>query len=143
MSTLQDRPPPTALAWAIASALIAGVTGYFLGQASAIGVFSSPDSSKSAKSASKTKASSNLSASSSTSDFEQVDVDSDDDETGGSGKLADFKGNTEECKMVLVVRTDLGMTKGMCAYTWMIVPSCDLCTVAKSSITNCIVVQAR
>jgi hypothetical protein len=29
------------------------------------------------------------------------------------GELAEFPGNHEECKLVLVVRTDLGMTKGM------------------------------
>lgn len=29
------------------------------------------------------------------------------------GELQDFKGSDEECKLVLVVRTDLGMTKGI------------------------------
>ena len=34
-------------------------------------------------------------------------------EDEGQGELADFSGMNEECKLVLVVRTDLGMTKGM------------------------------
>jgi hypothetical protein len=33
-------------------------------------------------------------------------------EDEGQGELADFAGVNEECKLVLVVRTDLGMTKG-------------------------------
>lgn len=33
-------------------------------------------------------------------------------EDEGQGELADFSGISEECKLVLVVRTDLGMTKG-------------------------------
>lgn len=32
------------------------------------------------------------------------------------GELAEFSGINEECKLVLVVRTDLGMTKG----TWIL-----------------------
>jgi hypothetical protein len=32
------------------------------------------------------------------------------------GELADFEGFNEECKLVLVVRTDLGMTKGTYIY---------------------------
>jgi hypothetical protein len=38
-------------------------------------------------------------------------------EDEGQGELADFAGVNEECKLVLVVRTDLGMTKGAyCLY---------------------------
>lgn len=33
-------------------------------------------------------------------------------EDEGQGELSDFSGMNEECKLVLVVRTDLGMTKG-------------------------------
>ncbi len=39
--------------------------------------------------------------------------DSEDEEEEG-GELKAFEGNREECKLVLVVRTDLGMGKGMC-----------------------------
>jgi PTH2 family peptidyl-tRNA hydrolase len=43
---------------------------------------------------------------------EESDESSDEDDEDDTAP-ADFKGNHEECKMVLVVRTDLGMTKGM------------------------------
>ena len=37
----------------------------------------------------------------------------DEDEDEEQGELKGFEGNKEECKLVLVVRTDLGMGKGM------------------------------
>ena len=45
------------------------------------------------------------------------DEDSEDEELGQEqeGELKAFEGNREECKLVLVVRTDLGMGKGMIA----------------------------
>jgi hypothetical protein len=44
---------------------------------------------------------------------EESDESSDEEDDNDDTAPADFKGNHEECKMVLVVRTDLGMTKGM------------------------------
>ena len=51
------------------------------------------------------------------SESESQDVDEDEDEEGDLGgqsgqKLDMFEGNKDECKLVLVVRTDLGMGKG-------------------------------
>ena len=43
---------------------------------------------------------------------DEKEVNSDEDEEGLAGELAAFEGNREECKLVLVVRTDLGMGKG-------------------------------
>ena len=45
------------------------------------------------------------------------DEDSEDEELGQEqeGELKAFEGNKEECKLVLVVRTDLGMGKGTTA----------------------------
>ena len=40
----------------------------------------------------------------------------DDEESDDQGELQDFKSGNEECKLVLVVRTDLGMTKGITHY---------------------------
>lgn len=42
---------------------------------------------------------------------EGVDSDGEDDESGS--EPSGFEGNQEECKLVLAVRTDLGMTKGV------------------------------
>lgn len=95
MSYLQERPqPPTAFAIAVAAALIAGTIGYFIGTASSV---FSITSSSSATLKSKNRPPSSPGESSS------------EDE---AGELQDFKDSTEECKLVLVVRTDLGMTKG-------------------------------
>ena len=45
------------------------------------------------------------------------DEESEDEELGQEqeGELKGFEGNREECKLVLVVRTDLGMGKGKIA----------------------------
>lgn len=98
MSTLHDRPPPSAAAIAIATAMIAGITGYFIGQASTLGLFSSVKA-----------PSTHQPNSATTRDSSSEDSDETLDELQ---ELRDFPGNNEECKLVLVVRTDLGMTKG-------------------------------
>ncbi|OCK75484.1 PTH2-domain-containing protein, partial [Lepidopterella palustris CBS 459.81] len=101
MASLQDRPPPSTAAIALASALIAGVTGYFLGQASSIGIFSC-----------------SLSENSKGAELVE-DSESSDEEWEASSvekqELGDFANSNEECKLVLIVRTDLGMTKGKIA----------------------------
>lgn len=99
MANVQDRGPPGAAAIAIGTGIVAGLTGYFLGTAKSIGVFGRSPSAR------------------------EVDDDDDDDNgdisdatsethTDDLGELKTFPGSTEECKLVLAVRTDLGMTKG-------------------------------
>ncbi|KAF2185163.1 PTH2-domain-containing protein [Zopfia rhizophila CBS 207.26] len=92
------HPPPTTAAIALACALIAGVTGYFLGQAKSIGLFGGSPVSRPARSKDKLA--------------EASDLSSDEDDTQG---LGNFSNSSEDCKLVLVVRTDLGMTKGKIA----------------------------
>lgn len=103
---MAERPPPSTLAVAFASAIIAGLAGYFLGQASSIGVFSSttqparnvtPDNGKAGKD--------------DESDISDAGSASEDDDLEDQ-ELKGFEDSAEECKLVLVVRTDLGMTKG-------------------------------
>ncbi|KAH7075329.1 peptidyl-tRNA hydrolase PTH2-domain-containing protein [Paraphoma chrysanthemicola] len=95
---MQDNAQPSTANIAVASAIVAGVTGYMLGQAKSLGLFGgSPISAPSER---KVKTPGEAEDSS--------DEDSEDDDS----VPAEFKGNNEECKMVLVVRTDLGMTKG-------------------------------
>lgn len=43
------------------------------------------------------------------------DSEDEDSEEEQEGELKAFEGNQEDCKLVLVVRTDLGIGKGMCA----------------------------
>lgn len=96
---MQDTTQPSTANIAVACAILAGVTGYMLGQAKSLGLFGgSPVSVPTDR---KDKAA---------ADSDELS-DSDDDE-GDDTTPAEFNGNNEECKMVLVVRTDLGMTKG-------------------------------
>ncbi|PNS15687.1 peptidyl-tRNA hydrolase [Sphaceloma murrayae] len=97
-SQLTDRPPPSVYAVAFAAAIVAGLTGYFLGQAQSIGLFGAKSVSPKEKDA----------ESDSESDL------SDDDEEDHQ-ELEGFSEKNEPCKLVLVVRTDLGMTKGKIA----------------------------
>lgn len=90
MANVQDRGPPSAAAIAIGTAIISGVTGYFIGQ----GAFLFGSSRTRPQHA----------ASSDTSDLEDEDEDED---VQDLGELKTFPGSKEECKMVLVVRTDL------------------------------------
>ncbi len=89
MAFPQDRLPPSTAAIAIASAIIAGLFGYFIGQFSTLGTVTNKPPAPSGASSS-----------------------SDDDEFDEKDALTNAKASNEECKLVLVVRTDLGMTKG-------------------------------
>lgn len=97
---MAERPAPSALAVAFASAVIAGLAGYFLGQASSIGVFSKPVP----RSISNGK--------DDESDISDAGSVSDEEDDLDDQELKSFEDSQEECKLVLVVRTDLGMTKG-------------------------------
>ncbi|KAH8624290.1 hypothetical protein IG631_21029 [Alternaria alternata] len=94
---MADTPQqPSTANIAAACAILAGVTGYFLGQAKSLGLFGGSPVSQPTKSEKEEAEGS-----------EDESSDEDDDSTP-----AEFPGHNEECKMVLVVRTDLGMTKG-------------------------------
>lgn len=104
----QDRAPPSVAALAIGFTVIGAITGYYLGEARSLGLFTfgrSPTSNHS-------------SAAAAHPDDDSDDSDDDDsvalseDEAHDLGELKQFRDNTEECKLVLVVRNDLGMGKG-------------------------------
>ncbi|XHG01143.1 hypothetical protein AWENTII_004543 [Aspergillus wentii] len=105
-----DRIPPTTTAYVIATAIIAGVTGYFIGQGSSLGLFKEKEGWPNSYDVKVHKDSSDEEE----EDSEEEEYDSEDDseEEGDGGELSNFKDNNEEVKLVLVVRTDLGMTKG-------------------------------
>jgi peptidyl-tRNA hydrolase, PTH2 family len=87
MPLAADRVPPSMAAVAIASAIVAGLFGFFLGQFSTLGNVTNKVPSPSSS-------------------------DSSDDEFNKEYALAGPPTPAEDCKLVLVVRTDLGMTKG-------------------------------
>ena len=97
-----ERGQPSVAAIATATAIISFLFGYYIGQARSIGLFGgSFNPLPSAKiGASQRKGEED-------SDISDADSQSGDD----IGELKDFAGH-EECKLVLVVRTDLGMTRG-------------------------------
>lgn len=118
MATVQDRGPPSAAAIAIGTAIVAGVTGYFVGQASSIGLFSSA-STRSTSGARLRRSGDEAETSDDDLDAKSSgDEEDEDEDLQDLGELQTFPGNQEECKLVLVVRTDLGMGKGMltCSY---------------------------
>lgn len=91
-----------------ATAILAGVAGFFIGQGASIGVFSSSPHGRWWGMTAKAPAGYEASDEELESEEEE---DEDGDEKDG-GALATFEGNTDEVKLVLVVRTDLGMGKG-------------------------------
>ncbi len=125
------RSPPTPLAILIGTAIIAGISGYMIGIASSLGFLPIPF-------ATKTPAVHRVSNYDNEEESSEEDIDElvldhapnwangfeADKRDGlrataaaGSAAKEETKGpswenSTEECKLVLVVRTDLGMTKG-------------------------------
>ncbi|KZF19941.1 PTH2-domain-containing protein [Xylona heveae TC161] len=102
MASLENRPLPSLTAVAIATAIVAGLGGYFVGQASSLGLFQGSRHTKAAKEPVD-------------SDEEEIEESSDEEELDDNGDIQNFTSSKEECKLVLVVRTDLGMTKGKIA----------------------------
>lgn len=146
MSTpkVPDAPKPSILSIIIGTAILAITVGYFIGQGSSLGLFSFTK--PASKSASKRKNpkkswpnSYDVTVHPDSSDeevFKQIrgadlgieseesSKDSSSEEVAEGGEslgqkqegLNQFEGNKEECKLVLVVRTDLGMGKGIFSY---------------------------
>lgn len=132
---MADRPPPSAMAMIIGTALIAGVSGYMIGIASSLGFLPIPFAPKPARER-------GISNYDDEEESEEEDIDESildhapnwqngleaDKRDGLKATTAEkktsrkeekkvvqkeeFHDNGEECKLVLVVRTDLGMTKG-------------------------------
>jgi PTH2 family peptidyl-tRNA hydrolase len=128
------RAPPTPLAMIIGTAIIAGVSGYMIGIASSLGLIPNPFVAKEAR----TRGISNYDdeEESAEEDIDESILDHAPNWSNGleadkrDGLRATAAGRTEakkeqevaktgwedsneECKLVLIVRTDLGMTKGM------------------------------
>lgn len=104
MANVQDRGPPSAAAIAVGTAIISGLTGYYIGQARSIGLFGGSSRSPS------TARDGHQQQHDDESDIS--DADSESGDMQDLGELNTFPGSSEECKLVLVTRTNLGMTKG-------------------------------
>ncbi|KAK4902593.1 hypothetical protein LTR27_000530 [Elasticomyces elasticus] len=104
MANVQDRGPPSTTNIVLATAIVSGLAGYYFAQARSIGLFGGQSITRTAAEAD-TK-------DSDVSDAEGSASPDDDDDVQDLGELKSFAGNTEECKLVLVVRKDLGMSPG-------------------------------
>lgn len=102
-----DRTPPSTAAYVVATAILAGITGYFIGQGSTLGLFSNKE-----KEGWPNSYNVKPHLDSSDEDYESEEEEEDSEEEGDGTELANFDSSNEEVKLVLVVRTDLGMTKG-------------------------------
>ena len=125
---MADSNPPSTAAVAVAVGLIAITAGYFLGQGSNIGLFG--NSGNPSKPPGKTKSwpnSYDVTIHPDSSDEElmaqqkaaagEPAEDSESDEEGDGKELKSFANTEEEVKLVLAVRTDLGMGKGSTVQT--------------------------
>lgn len=148
MAAASDRAPPSTAGIALATGIVCALGGYFIGQASSIGIFGSsrkPRSSKGSRGSKKSwpnsydvnihpdssdeelmeslgrpkkKKAEGAITDSEDEDYEdsdeepENDEEEDENEFGGKGDFLGFEAVEGECKMILVVRTDLGMTKG-------------------------------
>ncbi|MCJ1421027.1 hypothetical protein MMC32_007389 [Xylographa parallela] len=125
MSYPAEPSPPSAAAIALATGILCGIGGYFLGQGASLGLFRSSSKTTGAKSSWPNSYDVTVHPDSSDEELvkslqgeahspaeEEEESDSDSD---AQGELQSFEDNKEECKLVLVVRTDLGMGKGKIA----------------------------
>ena len=138
----EGREPPSTTAIATAIALLAGTIGYFAGQASSLGLFGGEISPSTSTKKSKTKKKNqgwpnnydvtvhpdssdeelmkHLNGGQASRDKREVADSEDEDSEGPESDLAQtdlktFPDSKEELKLVLCVRTDLGMGKGKIA----------------------------
>ncbi|KAF4636720.1 hypothetical protein G7Y89_g1362 [Cudoniella acicularis] len=130
---MADRPSPSVTAMLVGTIIISGLTGYMIGLGTSLGFFPSPFKAK-------TPTPRGISNYDNEEESSEEDIDEsildhapnwsngleadrrDGLRAGGGAKAQkpnagrpDWQNNTEECKLVLVVRTDLGMTKGKIA----------------------------
>ncbi len=125
---MADRSAPTAMAVLISTAILSLITGYMLGIGSSLGLIPNPFSqSPGASAAAKRTKTSNYDDEEESSEEEVDGILLDHAPNWANGEAADLRdglkvvkkeakpaweNSAEECKLVLVVRTDLGMTKG-------------------------------
>lgn len=97
---------------AVASGLLGLLVGYFMGQGSSIGLFNGSNDANGVKKSWPNSYDVKVHADSSDeADDEEDEADAEDD----GKELRNFEDSNEEVKLVMAVRTDLGMTKGKIA----------------------------
>ncbi|MCJ1244049.1 hypothetical protein MMC30_001246 [Trapelia coarctata] len=122
MSSAPETSPPSTAAIALATGILCALSGYLVGQASSLGLFGNSTRKSGAKSSWPNSYDVNIHPDSSDEEpmksfkgNEAPESEDDESEDEDQGELKTFVDNKEECKLVLVVRRDLGMTKGKIA----------------------------
>jgi len=120
MSSASEPSLPSTAAIALATGILCALGGYLVGQASSLGLFGSGTRKSDSKSSWPNSYDVTIHPDSSDEELmkslkgnkaqESEDEESDEED---QGELKNFADNKEECKLILVVRTDLGMTKGI------------------------------
>ncbi|KAG9772735.1 hypothetical protein KCU88_g6053, partial [Aureobasidium melanogenum] len=106
--------PPSLTAVAVSSLILGLLAGYFIGSGSTIGIFGGSSSATSGGVKKSWPNSYDVKVHADSSDEEADDEqdETDQEEEGDDKELGDFRDSNEEVKLVLAVRTDLGMGKG-------------------------------
>ncbi|KAJ9618576.1 peptidyl-tRNA hydrolase [Exophiala oligosperma] len=112
---MAEKAPPSLAAVAVSSLILGLLAGYFIGQGSSIGVFGGSSGPTGLKKSWPNSYDVKVHADSSDEQADDEDEDEDEDEEGDGNELKDFRDSKEEVKLVLAVRTDLGMGKGKIA----------------------------
>lgn len=109
---MAEKAPPSVTAIAVSSLILGLLAGYFIGQGSSIGVFGGSGNAQQVRKSWPNSYDVKVHADSSDDQADDEDeADEDEDDENGQ-ELKDFKDSKEEVKLVLAVRTDLGMGKG-------------------------------
>ena len=109
---MSEKAPPSLAAVAVSSILLGLLAGYFIGQGSSIGVFGGAGSAGGVKKSWPNSYDVKVHADSSDEADDEGEGDEETGEDGDGTELNSFQDSNEEVKLVLVVRTDLGMGKG-------------------------------
>jgi peptidyl-tRNA hydrolase, PTH2 family len=142
---MTDSTPPSTTSVAIAVGLVAITAGYFVGQGSNIGLFGTSGNPKQPPGKSKSWPNSyDVTIHPDSSDEELMAQqragagatavaeaqDSETDDEGDGKELKSFADKQEEVKLVLAVRTDLGMGKGRDSPTMQTYQACTIRLIA-------------
>ena len=109
---MADKAPPSLAAVAVSSLILGLLAGYFIGQGSSIGVFGGTGGANQDKESWPNSYDVKVHADSSDDQADDEEEGDEEEEDGDGKELKDFKDSNEEVKLVLGVRTDLGMGKG-------------------------------
>lgn len=123
---MSEKAPPSLAAVAVSSLILGLLAGYFIGQGSSIGVFGGSSTSSGVKKSWPNSYDVKVHADSSDEQADDEDEDEDEEEEGDGNELKDFRDSKEEVKLVLAVRTDLGMGKGSLHVLRVCVTKCTL-----------------